>query len=130
MANLANGMATPHPASPDFVDKIPADKRGYFHSIVGAAFVLLVTLGYLNDSNAAVIGGAALAAVDLALVLAYTRSAWRKALFPVLYGGGAILAMVGVFNEVEVAAIVGLVAAVLGTQVAAAKTPVQESIVA
>lgn len=111
------------------VDSIPADKRGYLHSVAGAAFVLLVTLGYLGESEVAVIGGAAVAVIDLVLVLIYTRNMWRKALYPVLYGVGAILAMVGVFNEVEVAAIAGLVAAVLGTQVAAAKTPVIEGAV-
>lgn len=115
--------------TPYKVDTVPADKRGYLHSIAGAAFVLLVTLGYLGESEVAVIGGAAVAVIDLVLVLIYTRNMWRKALYPVLYGGGAILAMVGVFNEVEVAAIVGLVAAVLGTQVAAAKTPVIEGAV-
>lgn len=104
-------------------DTIPAETRGTLHSIAGAAIALLVTFAWIQDSQAAVIGAAVIAAIDLALVLAYTRAAWRKALYPVLYAGGGILVVYGVFSEVEVGAILGVAAAVLGTQVAAQNTP-------
>lgn len=113
-----------HATSADYMDKVPSDKRGYFHAIAGAAIALLATFGWVNDSMAAAIGAAIIAAVDLVLVLTYTRTAWRKALYPLLYAGGAILVLVGVANDAEIGAILGLAVAVLGTQVAAAKTPV------
>lgn len=110
--------------TPHKVDSIPADKRGYLHSVAGAAFVVLTTLGLLNDTAAPVIAAVVVAAIDLVLVLIYTRDAWRKALYPLLYAGGGVAVLLGTFSEAEVAAILGLVATVLGTQVAAAKTPV------
>lgn len=105
-------------------DKVPADKRGYFHSIAAAAIVVLGTLGWMDQNLVAAIGVAVVAAIDLGLVLTYTRNAWRKALYPLLYAGGSILVIVGVANELHVGAVIGLAAAILGTQVAAAKTPV------
>lgn len=111
------------------VDSIPSDTRGYLHAVTGAAFVVLTTLGLLNDAAAPVIAAVVVAAIDLALVLVYTRDAWRKALYPLLYAGGGVAVLLGTFNEAEVAAILGLVATVLGTQVAAAKTPVIEGTV-
>lgn len=105
-------------------DSVAAPTRGYIHSIVGAVFVLVATLGYLNSSEIAVIMAVVVALADLVLVLIYTRTAWRKALYPVLYAGGGALLLVGTFNEAQVAAIIGLGVAVLGTQIAAAKAPV------
>lgn len=109
---------------PDYMDKVPANQRGYFHTIAGAAIALLTVFGYLNGSLAAAIGVALIAAIDLVLVLMHTRANWRKALYPVLYAGGSILVIIGVVNEVQIGAILGLALAVLGTQFAAAKTPV------
>lgn len=109
---------------PDYIDKIPANQRGYFHTVAGAVIALLAIYGYLNGSLVAAIGVAVTAAIDLILVLMHTRANWRKALYPVLYAGGSILVIVGVVNEVQIGAILGLAIAVLGTQFAAAKTPV------
>ena len=108
----------------NYTDKVPADKRAYLHSIAGAAMALLATFGWINDSLAAAIGVAVVAAIDLALVLAYTHNAWRKALYPLLYAIGTILVIVGVVNELQVGAILGLALAILGTQIASSKTPV------
>jgi predicted RND superfamily exporter protein len=107
-----------------YEDKLPAETRGYFHTIAGAAFVLLATLGILNDQQIAVFLAVAVAAIDLVLVLLHVRAKWRYALYPLLYAGGGVLVLLGYFNEVEVTAIIGLAVAVLGTQFAAAKTPV------
>lgn len=109
---------------PDLSDSIPSDKRGYIHTVVGAAFALLVTLGFMNDTVALTIAGVAIALADLVLVLIYTTASWRKALYPVLYGVGSVLALIGTFNDVQISAMIGLAVAILGTQFAAAKTPV------
>lgn len=106
-----------------FEDKIPADKRGYFHSIAAAAMVVLATFSWIDQNLLLAVGVAIVAAIDLALVLTYTRNAWRKALYPLLYAAGPILVIVGVANELQVGAVIGLAVAILGTQVAAAKTP-------
>lgn len=110
-------------AEPDYMDKVPASKRGYFHSVAAAAMVLLATFSWLDQNLLLAIGVAVVAAIDLALVLAYTRAAWRKALYPLLYAVGPILVIVGVANEFQVGAVIGLAVAILGTQIAAAKTP-------
>lgn len=107
-----------------YADKIPADKRGYFHSVAAAAMVLLATFSWLDDNLLLAVGVAVVAAIDLALVLAYTRNAWRKALYPLLYALGPILVIVGVANELQIGAVIGLAVAILGTQIASTKTPV------
>lgn len=107
-----------------YTDKIPADKRGYFHSIAAAVMVILATFSWLDENLTLALGVAVVAAVDLALVLAYTRSSWRRALYPLLYSVGPILVIVGVANELQVGAVIGLAVAILGTQIASTKTPV------
>lgn len=108
----------------DYTDSIPANTRGWIHSVVGAVFALLLAFAFISQAHAAVIGAAVIAGIDLVLVLFYTRNAWRKALYPLLYAGGAALAVFGVFSETEIAAIIGLGVTMLGTQVASSKTPV------
>lgn len=105
------------------LDTVPAQTRGTLHSVAGAVIAVLIVYGFVNDTQAAVIGAAVIAAVDLGLVLVYTRAAWRKALYPVLYAAGAVLAIYGVVSQDEIGAILGVAAAVLGTQVAAQNTP-------
>lgn len=107
----------------EYVDRIPAKTRGTLHSISGAAIALLVTFAWIQDSQAAVIGAVVIAAIDLVLVLVYTRSSWRLALYPLLYAGGGVLVVYGVFTDAETGAILGVAAAILGTQVAAQNTP-------
>lgn len=104
-------------------DKVPAQMRGTLHSIAGAAISVLTVYGFASGQEAAAIGAAVIAAIDLVLVLVYTRAGWRKALYPLLYAGGALLVVYGVSSEAEVGAILGVAAAVLGTQVAAQNTP-------
>lgn len=110
-------------ATPDYMEKVPANRRGYFHAVAGAIIAVLAIFGWINDSMVAAIGVAVVAAIDLVLVLVYTRAAWRKALYPVLYAGGAILVILGIATDAEIGTILGLALAVLGTQVAGAKTP-------
>lgn len=105
------------------LDTVPAQTRGTLHSIAGAAIAVLTVYGVASGQEAAAIGAAVVAAIDLVLVLVYTRAAWRKALYPVLYAGGALLVIYGVSSEAEIGAILGVAAAVLGTQVAAQNTP-------
>lgn len=104
-------------------DTVPAQTRGTLHSIAGAAIAVLTVYGLASGQEAAAIGAAVVAAIDLVLVLVYTRAGWRKALYPVLYAGGALLVVYGVSSEAEIGAILGVAAAVLGTQVAAQNTP-------
>lgn len=104
-------------------DKVPAPTRGYLHTLAGAVIALIATFGIVSDSEIAVIGAVVIAAIDLVLVLIYTRAAWRKAAYPLVYSLGGVLMLVGIFNELQVAAIIGLAVAVLGTQFAAAKAP-------
>lgn len=107
-----------------YEDKVPADKRGYFHTLAGAAIALIATFGVVTSNDVAAISAVAIAAIDLILVLMHTRTNWRKAAYPLVYALGGVLILIGIFNELQVAAIVGLAVAVLGTQFAAAKTPV------
>lgn len=104
-------------------DTVPAQTRGTLHSIAGAAIAVLTVYGLASGQEAAAIGAAVVAAIDLVLVLVYTRVGWRKALYPLLYAGGALLVVYGVSSEEEVGAVLGVAAAVLGTQVAAQNTP-------
>ena len=112
-----------------FYDAIPANKRGYIHAVVGALFALLMSFALYSDSILTMVMAIVLAAADLVLVLIYTKSKWRQALYPLLYLVGTFVASLGVVNEVQATAIIGLALAVLGTQVAAAKTPVIEGAV-
>lgn len=106
-----------------FEDKVPADKRGYFHTLAGAVIALVATFGIVTGNEVTAITAVIVAAIDLALVLVHTRANWRKAAYPLVYALGGALLLIGIFNELQVAAIIGLAVAVLGTQFAAAKTP-------
>lgn len=121
-------MSNPYPSTVatnyGFEDKVPADKRGYFHTLAGAVIALIATFGFVTGNEVAAVGAVAVAAIDLVLVLMHTRANWRKAAYPLVYALGGVLILIGTFNELQVAAIVGLAVAVLGTQFAAAKTPV------
>lgn len=121
MTSTATG---PHSSQFDgFYDAIAPDTRGYLHTVAGAAIALLATLSIISDLWATAIAAVVVAAIDLVLVLKYTRANWRKAAYPLVYALGGVLILVGTFNEAQVAAIIGLAVAVLGTQFAAAKTP-------
>ncbi|SLG40490.1 Uncharacterised protein [Mycobacteroides abscessus subsp. abscessus] len=97
--------------------------RGYLHGLTPVALGALVTFGYLTDAKAAVIAGAVLAAVDLVLALVNSTNSWRTA----LYGLAAALQPVGVAfglgTNAEWVAALAVFAALLGSGVAAAKTP-------
>lgn len=110
-------------ATVNTTDTVPAQTRGTLHSIAGASIAVLTVYGLASGQEAAAIGAAVVAAIDLVLVLVYTRAGWRKALYPLLYAGGALLVIYGVSSEAEIGAILGVAAAVLGTQVAAQNTP-------
>lgn len=104
-------------------DLLPDNYRGTIYSLSGAIVTLLGVFGWVNEEQAAAIGVAVIGVAAAILAMIHSRSLWRQALYLVLASGGSLAVVWGVGTMEEVAAILGLVAVVLGTQVAAQFTP-------
>lgn len=102
---------------------IPAEARERVYVIAAAAITLLASWGAVDA--AAVPAWAALAASVITLVFAilHSTSTVRTALYSVLLAVQGVAQLYGIFTQTQWASIAGLVAAVLGLSVAAAKTP-------
>lgn len=101
----------------------PASVRGALHQAAGPLVILLVAYGFTNSSQAAAVVAAAIAVTDLVLALLHSESTVRTLVYPALAGVAAVLVNFGVAQEHQLAAVLGVVAAVVGGGVAARYTP-------
>lgn len=101
----------------------PATTRGALHAASGPLVVLLVTWGLATDTLAAAIVAAVVAVVDLLLAMLHSESTVRTLVYPAIAAVAGVLIPLGVSNEEQVYALLGVVAAVLGHGVAARFTP-------
>lgn len=107
----------------DRLRDLSAEARGRLYALLAPVQVLLVTLGLLNDSNAALWGSVAAAVLGFGVAGANSTATWRTWLYGILGVGQPVLIAYGVATDSQVSAIVAVVATALGLGVAAAKTP-------
>lgn len=97
--------------------------RGYLHGLTPLLMSALVVLGYATDTTAAVVAGGALAVVDLLFALVNSTSAWRTALYSFAAALQPVGVLAGLGTNAQWAAVLAVAASLLGSGVAAAKTP-------
>jgi hypothetical protein len=108
----------------DAIRDLTAEARGRIYATLGSVQVLLVTLGLLNDSDAALWGGAVAALIGFGVAGANSMSTWRTWLYGVLGAAQPLLVAYSVVNDAQASAVAAVVSAALGLGVAAYKTPV------
>lgn len=104
----------------------PDSVRAALHEASGPLVVLLVAYGFANDVQAASIVAAVVTVADLVLAMLHAETTWRTMVYPALAAIGAVLVNFGVYDQHLVAAVLGVVAAVLGSVLAARHTPTPE----
>lgn len=103
--------------------------REKFYNVTGAAVVLLGGFGVVDQNAAATVAQLVLAVVALLFAILYSTSQLRLALYGVLAAASAVAALWSLGSDATWAAVLSIAAAVLGTQVAAARTPAPYDIV-
>ncbi|WP_280196260.1 phage holin [Nocardia farcinica] len=107
----------------DRIRDLTADVRGRIYATLGSVQVLLVTLGLLNDADAALWGGAVAALVGFTVAGVNSTATWRTWLYTLLGAAQPLLVAYSVATDAQASAVVAVVSAALGLGVAAAKTP-------
>lgn len=101
---------------------VPASARATWYAVASALVAALVSWGVLDDTAAPAITGVAIAAVTLIFALLHSDTPWRQA----VYGLAAALGVLGVYlgwgSEVQMDALLAVIAPVLGLGTAAATT--------
>lgn len=101
----------------------PDSVRGVLHSASGPLVVLLMAYSVANDTQAGAIVAAVVAVVDLLLAMLHSESTVRTLIYPALAAIALVLMNYGVYDEQLLTAVLGVVAAVLGSGIAAQHTP-------
>lgn len=107
----------------DSIRDLTADVRGRLYALLAPVQVLLVTLGVLNDSNAALWVSAVTAVLGFTVAGLNSTATWRTWLYGVIGAAQPVLVAYSVLNDAKYVAIAAVVSAALGLGVAAAKTP-------
>ncbi|WP_084501483.1 phage holin [Nocardia xishanensis] len=107
----------------DTLRDLSADVRGRLYALLAPVQVLLVTLGLLNDSNAALWGSVVAAVLGFSVAGANSTATWRTWLYGILGVAQPVLIAYGVFSDSQASAVAAVVTTALGLGVAAAKTP-------
>ena len=101
---------------------IPASARATWYAVASALVAALVSWGVLDDTAAPAITGVIIATVTLVFALLHSDTPWRQA----VYGLAAALGVLGVYlgwcSEVQMDALLAVIAPVLGLGTAAATT--------
>lgn len=108
---------------------VKPEYREKFYNLVGAAVALLGAFGLAGDNTAATVAQLVLAAAALLFAILYSTSTVRTALYGVLAAAQAVAALYSIGNDATWAGVLSIAAAVLGTQVAAGRTPAPYDIV-
>lgn len=104
-------------------DAVSPDTRAYLHGITPVVLTALVAFGVTSNAVAAIIAGAALATLDLLFALIHSTNAWRSALYAFAAALQPIGIGIGIGTDTQWVAVLAILSAVLGSGVAAAKTP-------
>lgn len=107
----------------DTLRDLSADVRGRLYMLLAPVQVLLVTLGLLNDSDAALWVSIVGAVLGFTVAGANSTATWRTWLYRILTVAQPALITYGVLNDSQASAVIAVVATALGLGVAAAKTP-------
>ena len=106
---------------------IPAGARQRYYDVVTALVGALALWGYLSVSNTQLWLAVGINVVSLLFAVLYATSTVRQAFYAVLAAASAVAGSYGILNDVKWAAVLSLVAAILGTAVAGSNTPVIEA---
>lgn len=100
-----------------------ADARAFLHVALPGIAAILVAAGYLTSNDANLWVALVLVVADVTLSTFNTANGFRKALYPLLAAGGALLVRYGVTTDAAWALWTGLAPILFGSGVAAANTP-------
>lgn len=101
--------------------------RERIYDTVGAAVVLLGGWGLVDQADGAVIAQVILAAVALLFAILHSTSGIRTALYGLLVAVQAVFGLWSIGTDAQWAGVLAIAAAVLGTQVAAGRTPILDN---
>lgn len=104
-----------------------ADARAFLHVALPAVAAVLVTAGYVASDFAALWLAFLLVVIDAGLSTFYSANGFRKALYPLLAAGGALLIRYGFTTDATWALWTGLAPILFGGGVAAANTDTSPS---
>lgn len=102
---------------------VPAGARATWYAVGSAIVTALVAWGILDDTLAPAVTGVIIAAVTLLFAVLHSTSPWRQALYGVAAAIGVLGVALGWGTDVQVEALLAVVAPVLGLGAAAATTP-------
>ncbi|HHY07509.1 MAG TPA: hypothetical protein GX530_03065 [Corynebacteriales bacterium] len=97
--------------------------RERLYIVSAALMTVLVSFGVMDDQKAAQWTALVVAVVAAIFAIINSESNWRTALYGVAGSAAVVFQTYGILDQANWAAIVGLVAAVLGVTTAAAKSP-------
>lgn len=106
---------------------IPAAARQRYYDTVTAVVGALVLWGVLDTSNVQLWLALAINVVTLLFAVLYATAGVRQLFYVVLAAASGVAGSYGILNDVKWAAILAVVAALLGTAVAGSNTPVIEA---
>ena len=98
--------------------------RERIYDTVGAAVVVLGSWGLVDEADAAVYAQVILACVALLFAILHSTSNIRTTLYGLLGAVQALAAFYSIGTDAQWAGVLAMAAAVLGTQVAAGRTPI------
>jgi hypothetical protein len=99
-----------------------ADARAFLHVALPGIAVILVSAGYLTDTDAGLWVALGLVLADAGLSTFNTASGFRQLLYPLLAAGGALLIRYGFTTDAAWALWTGLAPILFGGGVASANT--------
>ena len=104
--------------------------RERIYDTVGAGVVVLGGWGLVDEADGAVIAQVILAAVALLFAILHSTSGIRTALYGLLVAVQALAGLWSIGTDAQWAGVLAMAAAVLGTQVAAGRTPILATLLA
>lgn len=104
-------------------DLVPASTRRWLHIVAPALVTLIAAYGFTTEDRAALIGAAIVAVGDLGLAMLHSESTWRTLVYPALAAVAAVCVGFGIVEQDLATATLGVIAAVLGSALAAGYTP-------
>ncbi|OLT33690.1 hypothetical protein BJF84_21380 [Rhodococcus sp. CUA-806] len=106
---------------------IPASARQRFYDVSTAVVGALVLWGVLDSTTAALWTALAVNVVTLLFALLYASTTARQVFYTVVTAASGLLGAYGIASDVQLAGVVAVIAALLGTAVAGSNVPVLQA---
>ncbi|SNS57796.1 phage holin [Rhodococcoides kyotonense] len=107
---------------------IPASARQRFYDVSTAVVGALVLWGAVDGATAALWTALAVNVITLLFALLYASTTLRQAFYTVVVAASGLLGAYGIASDVQLAGVIAVVAALLGTAVAGSNTPALEAV--